>query len=124
MALFKGTKLTPEQRRQKLEAARKAEAEAQRLLQEAEQEDTIPVTKPLTTSAGQPSLLQTKQGASTAQVATNPMVPASVRANETGPGGDTRKSGQPSLLQTMKQVWQNVRNKPTYRSTITPKVKK
>lgn len=29
----------------------------------------------------------------------------------TGPGGDTRVSGQPSLLQTMKTVWANMKAK-------------
>jgi hypothetical protein len=29
----------------------------------------------------------------------------------TGPGGDTRQSGQPSLLQTMKTVWANMKAK-------------
>lgn len=135
MAIFKGkSKLTPEQRRAKLEAARKAEAEAQALLSEVEQDETVspsssqsaPVqtaAKPIaTTPIAKPAVKPVVQPVVSPSVPTSKTVPqpvlAAVRANETGPGGDTRKSGQPSLSQTLKTVWENMHGKPAMDSKV------
>lgn len=106
--------MTPAQRKAQLEAA-------QALIKQVETDElaTTETTAPATPTAPVASTIAQAQAQVAASV--KPLVAPLAFPNKavnlptpaifTGPGGDTRVSGQPSVLQTMRNVWANMKAK-------------